>query len=288
MRWGYYISPMMYGQNAIAMNEFLDKRWSTPNSDPRFPEPTVGKVILKARGMFVDDYMYWVCVIALFGFSVLFNICFIAALAYLNPLGDSKSVIMNDDDEVKKKKRPLSNGKKQSTDRSINMGVRNTPDNDNLDVKDIATRKRGMEMKSRGIEEARLQLLQDVSGAFRPGVLTALVGVIGARKTTLMDVLAGRKTGGYIEGCICISGFPKNQATFARISSYYEQNDIHSPHVTVHESIGYSAWLRLAPDVNKETRKGIKKIASILHAWLWEERETRLLEDCINFNKLAV
>ncbi|KAG5533077.1 hypothetical protein RHGRI_027343 [Rhododendron griersonianum] len=287
MRWGYYISPMMYGQNAIAMNEFLDKRWSTPNSDPRFPEPTVGKVLLKARGMFVDDYMYWVCVIALFGFSVLFNICFIAALAYLNPLGDSKSVIMNDDDEVKKKKRPLSNGKKPSTDRSsastassfegINMGVRNTPDNDNLDVKDIATGKRGMvlpfqplslafdhvnyyvdmpaEMKSRGIEEARLQLLQDVSGAFRPGVLTALVGVTGAGKTTLMDVLAGRKTGGYIEGCISISGFPKNQATFARISGYCEQNDIHSPHVTVHESIVYSAWLRLAPDVDKETRK---------------------------------
>ena len=40
-----------------------------------------------------------------------------------------------------------------------------------------------------------LQLLHDVSGAFRPGVLTALVGVSGAGKTTLMDVLADRKTG---------------------------------------------------------------------------------------------
>jgi len=28
MIWGYYLSPMMYGQNAIVMNEFLDKRWS--------------------------------------------------------------------------------------------------------------------------------------------------------------------------------------------------------------------------------------------------------------------
>lgn len=28
MIWGYYVSPMMYGQNAIVMNEFLDKRWS--------------------------------------------------------------------------------------------------------------------------------------------------------------------------------------------------------------------------------------------------------------------
>lgn len=32
MIWGYYISPMMYGQNAIAINEFLAKRWSTVSS----------------------------------------------------------------------------------------------------------------------------------------------------------------------------------------------------------------------------------------------------------------
>lgn len=109
-------------------------------------------------------------------------------------------------------------------------------------------------MKTQGVEEDRLQLLRDVSGAFRPGVLTALVGVSGAGKTTLMDVLAGRKTGGYIEGDINISGFPKNQATFARVSGYCEQNDVHSPYVTVYESLVYSAWLRLASEIKKETR----------------------------------
>jgi len=39
-----------------------------------------------------------------------------------------------------------------------------------------------------------LQLLRNCSGAFLPGVLTALVGSSGAGKTTLMDCLAGRKT----------------------------------------------------------------------------------------------
>lgn len=89
--------------------------------------------------------------------------------------------------------------------------------------------------------EERLQLLCGVMGAFRPGVLTALVGVSGAGKTTLMDVLAERKTNGYIEGEIRISGFPKVQETFAGICGYCEQNDIHSPQVTVRESLVFSA-----------------------------------------------
>ena len=112
MIWGYYISPMMYRQNAIAINEFLDERWSAvrspsklayshfvpskylhlivftfaflqPNPDPSIPEPTVGKV-LRNRGMFKEDYWYWICVGALLGFSVLFNISFIIALTFLN------------------------------------------------------------------------------------------------------------------------------------------------------------------------------------------------------------
>ncbi|CAM6028215.1 unnamed protein product [Sphagnum balticum] len=111
------------------------------------------------------------------------------------------------------------------------------------------------EMKQDGFTETRLKLLSNITGAFRPGVLTALVGVSGAGKTTLMDVLAGRKTGGYIEGDIRISGFPKDQKTFARISGYCEQNDIHSPQVTVRESLIFSAWLRLGSDIDNETKE---------------------------------
>ncbi|VFQ87367.1 unnamed protein product [Cuscuta campestris] len=110
------------------------------------------------------------------------------------------------------------------------------------------------EMKIEGVLDGRLELLKGVSGAFRPGVLTALMGVSGAGKTTLMDVLAGRKTGGYIEGDIRLSGFPKKQETFARISGYCEQNDIHSPHLTVYESLTFSAWLRLPSGITSEAR----------------------------------
>ncbi|XP_043691781.1 pleiotropic drug resistance protein 2-like [Telopea speciosissima] len=283
MIWGYWSSPMMYGQSALVMNEFLDERWSTPNLDSRIPEPTVGKALLESRGFFVQDYWFWICIGALVGYSLIFNVLFIGALTYLNPFSDTKTVILDDDPEMKCEKSSsdeehasrstmASSSYNANTFEGIDMAVRNTSGS----VEDHAP-KRGMvlpfqplslafnhlnyyidmpaEMKKQGIEESRLQLLRDVSGSFRPGILTALVGVSGAGKTTLMDVLAGRKTGGYIEGSISISGFPKNQATFARVSGYCEQSDIHSPRVTVYESLLFSAWLRLAPEVKKETRK---------------------------------
>ncbi|EEF35086.1 ATP-binding cassette transporter, putative [Ricinus communis] len=76
------------------------------------------------------------------------------------------------------------------------------------------------EMKNQGVLEDKLVLLHGVSGAFRPGILTALMGVTGAGKTTLMDVLAGRKTSGYTQGNTTISGYPKKQETFPRIAGY--------------------------------------------------------------------
>ncbi|KAK9156688.1 hypothetical protein Scep_003262 [Stephania cephalantha] len=279
---------MMYGQNAIAINEFLDKRWSTPIDDPVTHETTVGKVLLRSRGMFVQEYWYWICIGALFGFALLFNACFVVALTWLNPIG-SKNVAGADEDYENRNKTSAS-CEHLSKATEINLPSK-APISEDIDMEVNATSKgskstvnaaeniikRGMvlpsqslsmafnhmnyyvdmppEMQKQGIEGSRLQLLRDVSGAFKPGVLTALVGVSGAGKTTLMDVLAGRKTGGYIEGSIYIAGFPKDQATFARVSGYCEQDDIHSPNVTVYESLLYSAWLRLAPEVKKETRK---------------------------------
>lgn len=109
-------------------------------------------------------------------------------------------------------------------------------------------------MREHGYAEKHLQLLHNITGVFRPGILSALMGVTGAGKTTLLDVLSGRKTGGYIEGDIRIGGYPKVQETFARISGYCEQTDIHSPQITVEESVAYSAWLRLPAEISAKTR----------------------------------
>lgn len=120
-------------------------------------------------------------------------------------------------------------------------------------------------MKKRGFTQKRLNLLRDITGAFRPGVLTALMGVSGAGKTTLLDVLAGRKTSGTVEGVIKIGGYPKVQSTFSRISGYCEQTDIHSPQITVEESVLFSAWLRLDPQIDSKTKSVRQPMSSKLN-----------------------
>lgn len=270
--WGYWISPLMYAQNAISVNEFLGHSWHK-----RTGNETLGVLLLKSRGLFPYAYWYWIGVGVLLGYAVLFNFLYTVTLTCLNPIGKPHAVVS---EEVLQERHANRTGETyiELTSVSLAGATKSAPTEDGYPATPVTKeKKRGMvlpfkpfticfkhvnyfvdmpvDVKKQGIQEDRLQLLRDVSGAFRPGILTALVGVSGAGKTTLMDVLAGRKTGGYIEGNISISGYPKKQETFARISGYCEQNDVHSPYVTVYESLVYSGWLRLPAEVDSETRK---------------------------------
>lgn len=63
---------------------------------------------------------------------------------------------------------------------------------------------------------------------------------------------ADRKTVGRSEGRITVNGFDKKPATFARVMGYCEQFDVHSPGLTVAESIRLSSDLRLSNDITTE------------------------------------
>ncbi|XP_047970784.1 pleiotropic drug resistance protein 1-like [Salvia hispanica] len=248
--WGYYASPLMYFQNAIMVNEFTGHSWSRMVNGTK-----LGVILMESRGFYPQTYWYWIGVGASVGFIWLFNILYLASLTYLNAFDKPQAVLPEPEDEGVAVGSSSIGGDVVATGNS-NRGMVLPFEPHSITFDDIRySVDMPPEMKAQGATEDRLELLKGVSGAFRPGVLTALMGVSGAGKTTLMDVLAGRKTGGYIDGEITISGYPKNQATFARISGYCEQNDIHSPNVTVYESLVYSAWLRLPKEVESETRK---------------------------------
>ena len=73
-------------------------------------------------------------------------------------------------------------------------------------------------------------------------------------QTTLMDVIAGYKTGGKITGDILIDSKPKDENTWKKISGYAEQNDILNPYLTVIETLRFTASCRLPHNMDKEER----------------------------------
>ncbi|RXH88665.1 hypothetical protein DVH24_000264 [Malus domestica] len=233
--WAYWIAPLSYGFNAISVNEMYAPRWMNKRALDNVTSVAPGK----PQAIISEE------------------------------AANKMELDQEESKEEPRLRRPPS--KKVSLPQSLS-----STDGNNTKVSSGVAPKRGMvlpftplamsfdsvnyfvdmpsEMKEEGVTEDRLELLREVTGAFRPGILTALMGVSGAGKTTLMDVLAGRKTGGYIEGDIRISGYPKKQETFARISGYCEQADIHSPQVTIKESLIYSAFLRLPKEVNNKEK----------------------------------
>ncbi|PNS17240.1 Brefeldin A resistance protein [Sphaceloma murrayae] len=96
-------------------------------------------------------------------------------------------------------------------------------------------------------------LLDDVQGWIKPGSLGCLMGSSGAGKTTLMDVLASRKTEGTIHGSILVDGRPL-PVSFQRSAGYCEQLDVHEPYATVREALEFSALLRQSRDTPREEK----------------------------------
>ncbi|KAJ0035990.1 hypothetical protein Pint_24202 [Pistacia integerrima] len=243
LEWGFWVCPLTYGEIGMTVNEFLAPRWEKVMSG----NTTLGQQTLESRGLNINSFFYWISVGALIGFTVLFNLVFTLALTFLKPPGKSRGIISNEKYSELKEEEDDSSGldKYRKSRRMV------------LPLEPLTFNFSGYAVLCgcpSGFGEEKLQLLSEITGAFRPGILTALMGVSGAGETTLMDVLSGRNTGGTIQGEIRIGGYPKIQDTFTRISGYCEQNDIHSPQVTVEESVIYSAWLRLSPQIDSKTK----------------------------------
>ncbi|XP_008314845.1 broad substrate specificity ATP-binding cassette transporter ABCG2b [Cynoglossus semilaevis] len=97
--------------------------------------------------------------------------------------------------------------------------------------------------RNTGLEK---QILKDVSGIMRPG-MNAIMGATGSGKTSLLDVLAGRKDpAGLRQGQVLVDG----QAVTSELrlcSAYVVQDDVLMGTLSVRENLLFSANLRLNP-----------------------------------------
>ena len=118
------------------------------------------------------------------------------------------------------------------------------------------------------------KLLDDVQGWVKPGMLGALMGSSGAGKTTLMDVLAQRKTEGKIEGSILVDGRPI-PISFQRSAGYCEQLDVHEPYATVREALEFSALLRQNRDTPKDEK--LKYVDTVINLLELQDLEDSLI-----------
>ncbi|XP_024531172.1 ABC transporter G family member 8 [Selaginella moellendorffii] len=105
-------------------------------------------------------------------------------------------------------------------------------------------------------------ILRNVSCVARPGEILAVAGPSGAGKSTLLEVLAGRIHPSHGPSSSVSTVSPKNSSIlvnnqpidfehFRRVSGYVMQHDALFPLLTVHETLLFSAQLRLPSSLPK-------------------------------------
>lgn len=89
-------------------------------------------------------------------------------------------------------------------------------------------------------------LMRCVTGKFRPGRVSAVMGPSGAGKTTFLSALAGKVTGCTMSGLILINGKVESIHSYKKIIGFVPQDDVVHGNLTVEENLRFSARCRYA------------------------------------------
>jgi ABC-type multidrug transport system ATPase subunit len=108
------------------------------------------------------------------------------------------------------------------------------------------------------------QLLNNVNGYAKPGVMVALMGASGAGKTTLLNTLAQRQNTGVVSGEMFVDGRPLGPE-FQRNTGFCLQGDLHDGTATIREALEFSAILRQSHSVPRAEKIAyVDKIIDLL------------------------
>ncbi|XP_039135072.1 ABC transporter G family member 14-like isoform X2 [Dioscorea cayenensis subsp. rotundata] len=95
-------------------------------------------------------------------------------------------------------------------------------------------------------------ILNGISGMVCPGEILAMLGPSGSGKTTLLTALGGRLRG-KLSGKITYNGQPFS-SSMRRRTGFVLQDDVLYPHLTVSETLMYTALLRLPSSLTKDEK----------------------------------
>lgn len=106
------------------------------------------------------------------------------------------------------------------------------------------------------------QILQDVSGAAKPGQVMAIMGPSGAGKTTFLDILARKNKRGLVGGNVYVNGVKISDDEFREVVGFVDQEDTMMATLTVYETVLNSALLRLPKDMAFKAKQ--KRVLDVL------------------------
>lgn len=114
----------------------------------------------------------------------------------------------------------------------------------------VKPKKGGFSIKKSKSEEKTI--LKGVTGMVQPGEILAMLGPSGSGKTTLLTALGGR-LGGRLSGTITYNDSPFSNA-MKRNTGFVTQDDVLYPHLTVTETLIFTALLRLPNSLTKDEK----------------------------------
>ena len=121
------------------------------------------------------------------------------------------------------------------------------------------------------------RILHGLSGQVRQGEFVAILGASGAGKTTLLSILSARLSKvGVATGEVTYKEAERDPATWKRTVGYVEQDDAMLSRLTVCETIGNAADLRLSDKGYSKAEKKRRAEETVEMLRLGEVRDTKV------------
>eukprot|EP01091_Cochliopodium_minus_P001754 TRINITY_DN1168_c0_g1_i9.p1 TRINITY_DN1168_c0_g1~~TRINITY_DN1168_c0_g1_i9.p1 ORF type:complete len:661 (-),score=200.92 TRINITY_DN1168_c0_g1_i9:221-2203(-) len=122
---------------------------------------------------------------------------------------------------------------------------------------DITLKNVGLTVERKSCNKVeKTRILHSVTADFKRGKMVAIMGSSGSGKTTLLNIL-GQKMGGIMTGEVLANGRKFGKKEFKHNMAYVQQDDLLLAFLTVQETLGYAAKLRLTKDMSDEQKLGI-------------------------------